>query len=255
MTLIESVLLGVVEGVTEFLPISSTGHLVLASHALGIAHTPFLSTFEVVIQLGAMLAVVFLYWRQFLDSEILKRLVIAFIPTGIAGLFLYQTVKQFLGNEMIVLWALALGGVVLILFEWWHKEPHDAHEDIRTMPYHTAALIGVFQILAMIPGVSRSGATIVGGLFMGLRRTTIVEFSFLLAVPTILAASGLDLVTNASHFSQSELIALTAGFASAAVVAYVSIVWLLQFVRHHSFIPFGIYRIALAILFFLLIIR
>lgn len=255
MDLISAAILGVVEGVTEFLPVSSTGHLILVSQLLNLPQTEFQKTFEISIQLGAILAVVALYWRAFLDLEVLKRLIVAFIPTGIIGLGLYKLVKAYLiGNEMVVLWALLLGGLALIAFEYLHKEGEGALEEIRSMPYRTAGLIGLFQAAAIIPGVSRSAATIMGGLLLGLRRAAIVEFSFLLAVPTMLAATGLDLLKSAGSFSQADYAALGVGFVVAFLVAMASIVWLLRFVRTHTFVPFGVYRIVLAAAFFAAIV-
>ncbi len=255
MDYLSAAILGVVEGITEFLPVSSTGHLILASSLLGIVQSDFQKTFEIVIQLGAILAVVVLYWRSFLQVEVLKRIIVAFIPTGIIGLALYKVVKTYLiGNEVVVLWALLLGGIGLIVFELWHREGESAISEIAAMPYRTAAYIGLFQAVAVIPGVSRSAATIVGGLILGLKRRTIVEFSFLLAVPTMLAASGLDLLKHASSFSGSESGLLAVGFIVSFVVALFSIKWLLSFVRGHSFVPFGIYRILLAAVFFGLIV-
>ena len=256
MTPIDAILLGIVEGVTEFLPISSPGHLILASALLHIAASSFLSSFEIVIQLGAILAVAVLYWRAFLDTEVLKRLVVAFIPTGVIGLALYKVVKTyFLGNDSIVLWSLALGGLALILFELWHREHEEATREVRAISYRQAAFVGFFQSLAIVPGVSRSAATIVGGLALGIKRSTIVEFSFLLAVPTMLAASGLDLIKNASSFSSGDTLTLVIGFLVAFLVALLSIRWLLSYVRGHSFVGFGIYRILAALAFFFFILR
>jgi undecaprenyl-diphosphatase len=250
MSPFESVMLGVVEGITEFLPISSTGHLILVSDLLSLANSEFQKSFEIIIQLGAISAVLILYWRKFLDLAILKRLVVAFIPTGIIGLALYKVIKTYLlGNETVVLWAMLLGGIALIIFEYLHKEKESAAEDISAISYQQAASVGLFQAIAIIPGVSRSAATILGGLLLGLKRTTIVEFSFLLAVPTMLAATLLDLYKNASSFSSADTFNLAIGFVTALVVAVFAIKFLLRFVRTHTFIPFGVYRIVAAILF------
>ncbi len=250
MTLFIAAILGIVEGLTEFLPISSTGHLILASQLLNLTQSDFQKSFEVIIQLGAILSVVVLYWKSFLKIEVLKRLFVAFLPTGIIGLALYKVVKTYLlGNEMVVLWALLLGGIVIIAFELWHKEKEGEVEPIEHISYKKSFLIGLFQALAIIPGTSRSAATIVGGLALGLKRKTIVEFSFLLAVPTMLAATGLDLVKNASSFSTDQAGALAVGFIVSFVVALFSIKFLLKYVRNHTFIAFGVYRIAVALLF------
>lgn len=256
MTLIAGGLLGLIEGITEFLPISSTGHLILASAILGIAQSDFQKSFEIIIQLGAIAAVVVLYYRSFFNLEILKRLVVAFIPTGIIGLALYKIIKTYLiGNEIIVLWALLLGGIALIVFEYFHKESSSGEISISEMSYRQAFFVGLFQSIAVIPGVSRSGATIVGGMLLGMHRYAIVEFSFLLAVPTMLAATGLDLVKNASSFSSSDIGLLAVGFITAFVVALFSIKYFLSYVRTHNFVPFGIYRIVVALLFFFFVLR
>jgi undecaprenyl-diphosphatase len=250
MTLLQSIILGIVEGITEFLPISSTGHLILASRLLGLSQTDFQKSFEIAIQLGAIGSVIMLYWGQFFEPAVLGRLIAAFIPTGLIGFALYHVVKTYLfGSDVVVLWALGLGGVALIVFELLHKERDDAVADVTSIPYSKAVLIGLFQSLSIVPGVSRAGATIVGGLILGLSRTTIVEFSFLLAVPTMLAATGYDLLKNASSFEAQQLGVLAAGFIASFCVALLSIKFLLAFVRTHTFIPFGIYRIAVALAF------
>ncbi|HVZ75922.1 MAG TPA: undecaprenyl-diphosphatase UppP [Candidatus Paceibacterota bacterium] len=256
MNILQSFILGIVEGITEFLPISSTGHLILASSLLGVAQSDFVKSFEIIIQLGAIAAVAVLYYKSFFNLEILKRVIVAFIPTGIIGLALYKVAKTYLiGNEAVVLWALLLGGAALIAFEYFHRERESARAEIAHMSYSQALIIGLFQSLAIVPGVSRSAASIVGGLLVGMRRVAIVEFSFLLAVPTMLAASGLDLLKSASAFSSGDFLVLAVGFFTAFLVAIASIRWLLSYVRGHNFVPFGLYRIAVAILFFFLVLR
>ncbi len=254
MTLVQAFLLGVVEGVTEFLPISSTGHLIVAGQLLSIPSTDFYKSFEIVIQLGAILSVVALYWRSLLEIEVLKRVLIGFIPTGLIGLALYSVVKTYLlGDTSVVLWALFLGGVVLIVFELSKAEGFQAELPVTSITYKQSVIIGLFQAIAIIPGVSRSAATILGGLLLGIPRRTIVEFSFLLAVPTMVAATGLDAVQSFSAFTLANFGALAVGFVTSFVVALFSIKFLLRFVRTHSFTPFGIYRIVAAGLFFLLL--
>ncbi|TSC86577.1 MAG: undecaprenyl-diphosphatase [Parcubacteria group bacterium Gr01-1014_8] len=250
MNVFDAVILSVVEGLTEFLPISSTGHLILASSLLGLPDSEFLKSFEIIIQSGAIAAVIALYWKSFFDVEILKRLVVAFIPTAVIGLLLYSTIKTYLlGSEQLVVWTLLLGGIALIAFEYFHHETDSATGAVSAISYTQSVLIGLFQSIAMIPGISRSGATIIGGLALGLKRKTIVEFSFLLAVPTMLAATGLDLLKNYSTFSSDQAMSLSIGFVLSFVVAAASIMWLLRFVQSHSFISFGIYRIALGLIF------
>ncbi|MBP7805290.1 MAG: undecaprenyl-diphosphate phosphatase, partial [Candidatus Pacebacteria bacterium] len=172
---LEAFILGAVEGITEFLPISSTGHMILASDALRITSTDFLKSFEIIIQLGAILAVFLLYWKKLLlNAKIFKRVAIAFIPTAILGLAFYSVVKtHLLGSASVVLWALGVGGVLLIIFEYFHKEKFSSATtiaELESLSYPRAFLIGAFQALAIIPGVSRAAATIVGGLVLGLSR-------------------------------------------------------------------------------------
>ncbi|MBI2095210.1 MAG: undecaprenyl-diphosphatase UppP [Candidatus Omnitrophica bacterium] len=254
MNLFHAVVLGVVEGITEFLPISSTGHLILTVKLLGLTPPEFLKSFEIMIQLGAILAVVALYWRPLFNLEIFKRVLTAFLPAAAAGFIFYKLIKRFLlGNPHVVLWALFAGGLFLIVFERFHRENKSSPGGLTDIPYSKCFLVGLFQCLAMVPGVSRSGATILGGLALGLRRKIVVEFSFLLAVPTMLAATALDLVQNASSFSRNQIEFLLAGGITSFVVAILSIRFLLRFIRLHSFIPFGVYRIAVALWFWLLL--
>ncbi len=255
MDFITAFILGIVQGISEFLPISSTGHMILASHLMGLKHTEFLKSFEIAIQVGTILSVVVLYWRSLLvDFEVIKRLVVAFIPTGVLGLTLYKLIKGYLlGSETVVLCSLLIGGIFIIAFEYWYREKEDATSEIREISYKNAVIIGLFQSIAMIPGVSRSASTILGGLWLGLKRKTIVEFTFLLAVPTMLAATGYDLIKSGSQFSFDQIQYLLVGFATAFVVALLTIKFLLQFIKTHTFIPFGIYRIVLVVFWFLLL--
>lgn len=285
MNIFDAVIYGVVEGITEFLPISSTGHLMLTSFLLKSLQTNFLKSFEIAIQLGAILSVVVLYARRlFVEREVIKRIAVAFLPTAVVGLFLYNVIKGvLLESTQTVLWSLFIGGIVLIIFELVHPlkrfsfskllpvkndtgvgsrnaseltggKDEDDNEDIAKIPYLTSFLIGVFQSLAVVPGVSRAAATIVGGLAIGLKRKTIVEFSFLLAVPTMLAATGFDLIKNADTFSVGDFWFLTVGFVTSFLVALLSIKFLLKFIKTHTFISFGIYRILLALLFWIVLL-
>ncbi len=253
---LHTLILAIVEGITEFLPISSTGHMVLTAAVLHIPETEFVKSFQIIIQLGAIAAVLMLYWRSLLvNFEVLKRVIVGFIPTGIIGLLLYKVVKQYLlGNVWVVLGSLFVGGLVIIIFEKFHHEPSTENETVEHISYKHAALIGLFQTIAIIPGVSRSAATIVGGLILGYKRKTIVEFSFLLAVPTMLAATGLDLLKNGKAIlAGGGLGMLALGFVVAFVVALAAVKWLLGFVQKHTFIWFGMYRILVAIVGFFLL--
>jgi undecaprenyl-diphosphatase len=251
MNYIDAIIFGIVEGITEFLPISSTGHLMLTAQVLGLGQTEFIKTFEIAIQLGAILSVVVLYWRQLLvNMEIAKRVIAAFLPTAVLGLLLYKIIKRYLlASTTVVLWSLLLGGILLIIFEIIHSRREERIDDLASIPYSSCLLIGLFQSISMIPGVSRAAATIVGGLILGIRRKTIVEFSFLLAVPTMLAATCLDLYKNASSFSSEQMGFLLLGFVVSFVAALAAVKFLLNFIKHHTFIPFGLYRVGVVLVF------
>jgi undecaprenyl-diphosphatase len=255
MIYLHALILGIIEGVSEFLPISSTGHLILASYLLHLKQTEFQKSFEIAIQLGAVLSVVVLYWRALLvNLEILKKVITAFIPTAILGFIFYKIIKRvLLGSNTVVLCSLLIGGIFLVLFELWHREKEDATEELSDISYSKSFIIGLCQAVAMIPGVSRSAATIIGGLILGIKRKTIVEFSFLLSVPTMAAATGFDLMKSGGHFSWEEFNFLLVGFISSFIVALLSIKWLIHFIKNHTFISFGIYRILISLLFWFVI--
>jgi len=254
LDLLSAIILAVVEGLTEFLPVSSSGHTILAAVILGIAQTEFVKSFEIALEFGSILAVVVSYWKYFLDYEVLKRLAVAFLPTGIIGFVLYRVFKEILfGNAQIVLWALLVGGVFLILFELFYHEKAGT-DQISKIPYKHCLLIGLFQSISIIPGASRSAPTIMGGLALGMKRQTIVLFSFLLAVPTMIAASGFDLIMSAGQFSTGQFGVLLVGFFVAFFVALAAIRLFLSYVKKHNFIPFGVYRIILVILFYFFVV-
>ncbi|MDD5196951.1 MAG: undecaprenyl-diphosphatase UppP [Candidatus Omnitrophica bacterium] len=253
MDLTQAIFLGIIEGITEFLPISSTGHLMLASRSMGISQTEFVKSFEIAIQSGAILAVVILYWKELSKNlDIWKKIFTAFFPTMVIGALLYKVIKTFfLSSDSVVLWALFLGGIALILFEILHGEKQGSSDELTSISYPQALIIGLFQSIAVIPGVSRAAATIVGGLAVGLKRKTIVEFSFLLAIPTLCAATALDLAKSAGSFKTGQFLVLGAGFIVSLLVALLAIKFLLVFIKKHTFIPFGIYRILIAAVFWL----
>jgi undecaprenyl-diphosphatase len=249
-----ALILGIVEGITEFLPVSSTAHLILVGDLLHLGESEFLKSFEIIIQLGAILSVVVLYWSRFWNWEIFKKLVVAFIPTGIIGLAAYRIVKTYLlGNVMVVLAALFLGGIALLVFERF-KVHSDADPDFTEITYRRALLVGLFQAVAIIPGVSRSAATIVGGSLIGISKRTIVEFSFMLAVPTMLAASALELVkSHAALAGRLDLLAI--GFVVSFVTAILAIRSFLSYLKKRDFTAFGWYRIVIAVAFYLAVVR
>ena len=278
MIFIHAIILSIVEGLTEFLPISSTGHMVLASKLLGIPQTDFVKSFEIIIQLGAILAVVVLYWKTiWSNKKAWKPIILAFIPTAIVGLTVYKILKQYLlGNEAVTLYALLIGGIIMILVEVWQSSRHPGKHSasriskesdsghgqndgevsrIEDISDKNAIIIGLFQAISIIPGVSRAAATIIGAMLLKTKRKTAVEFSFLLAIPTMAAATGLDLVKSNFSFSSSEWGMLAVGLIGSFVVAMFAVKFLLKFIENHTFIPFGIYRIILALIFFLFLLR
>lgn len=256
MSWLDAIILGLIEGITEFLPISSTGHLILASHLLKLESTTFLTSFQIAIQLGAILAVVVLYGRRLINNPtLISKVLMAFIPTAVIGLALYQVIKTFLlTKSVVVAVALGFGGVFIIAFEAWYKRRPGAKRGVESLSYQDAFWLGLAQSVSIIPGISRAAATILGGLALGLTRTAVVEFSFLLAIPTMAAATAYDLYRSASSFSSSDFVALAIGFVVAFFSAVVAIRWLLKFIQTHDFTAFGVYRIlvALAVWWFLL---
>ena len=249
MDIIQSFILGVVEGVTEFLPVSSTGHLILTSKLLGLSQTDFQKSFEVIIQLGSILAVIFVFKdRIFRDLNLWKKLIVGFIPTGILGFTLYKIIKSLFAPSTVA-YMLIIGGIAFLLVEYFYKEKEHHVADVRDISYKQAFLIGLFQSLAMVPGTSRSGSTIIGGLLVGVKREPATEFSFLLAVPTMLAATGYDTLKHYKEFDFSNVLVLAVGFITAFIVAVIIIKWFLGFIKKHTFVPFGIYRIIIGTIF------
>lgn len=252
MNIIHGLILGLVEGLTEFLPISSTAHLILAQQWLRLPSSEFLKTFSISIQLGAIMAVVIIYWHRVLNNRvIIGKVAAAFIPTAIIGLALYGFIKRYLlDSPLIIAWALIIGGVLIILLEKYyskHQTKTEESNNLANISYSQAILIGLFQALAIIPGVSRSGATIMGGLGLGIKRQDIVEFSFLLAIPTMAAATGLDLIKTNLNFSPSEIIIWATGFIAAFITAVLGIKFFLRFIQKNDFTIFGWYRIGLGL--------
>lgn len=245
MEIVQYLILGLVEGLTEFLPISSTGHMILASWLMQMENTSFLTTFEVAIQLGAILAVVILYYKRFLQGPaIYIRLGVAFLPTATIGFVMYKLIKG-LFNPSIVAINLILGGLILLLLNRDIEEREAAYADLNDMPLKNAFLIGLCQCLAMIPGVSRAGATIIGAVFNGCDKKMATEFSFLLAIPTMMAATGYDLLKNASAFDSNQFVLLAIGFVAAFVSAWLAIKVFIELVVRYGFKGFGWYRIVL----------
>lgn len=254
MTIIQSFIMGIVEGLTEFLPISSTAHLIFTGQLLHIPTSDFLKSFEISIQLGAILSVVILYWKKVWSNlGIIWKIAAAFIPTSIIGLIFYKLVKSFLmESDLVIAISLIVGGIIIILFEnWYAKKNIDETEDeadLNKITYKQAVTLGVIQALAIVPGVSRAGATIIGGLAQGIKRKTIVEFSFLLAIPTMLAATALDIYKNPTIFTGDQLNVWLVGFVISFITAIIGVKFLIKYVQKNDFKAFGWYRIILGLI-------
>lgn len=256
MGFLEIFILSIVEGITEFLPISSTAHLILTSNILGLARSEFLSTFEIAIQLGAILAVLFFSYKKILSQkDLLIKACIGFIPTGIIGLALYKYIKGFFADPIVPVVSLFVGGIAIIGIEIIFKNKSKNKKPqqfkiLESLNYKDALLIGLLQAISIIPGVSRAAASIFGGMVLKYDRKSAVEFSFILAIPTMIAATIFDLAKSASNFSTNEITSLFTGVICSFFVALFVIKWLIKYVQKNDFILFGIYRIILAIAYF-----
>lgn len=250
--IIKAILLGLVEGATEFIPVSSTGHLILAGDWLNFEGEAA-KTFEVFIQLGAILAVVWLYRAKVLDvvrnasrdpnaRQLVVNLAIAFLPAAIIGFLIHDWIKEHLFNPVTVAWALLVGGIVILFIEWWNP-PEDV-TDVDHIPARKALGIGLAQVLSLFPGVSRSGATIMGARSLGLSRRAATEFSFFLAIPVMFAATGYDLIKSRDTLSVADAPVFAVGFIVSFLSAIVVVKAFLGFVSRHTFKGFAWYRIA-----------
>jgi len=255
MDIIQTIILAILEGITEFLPISSTGHMILASSIMKIHDNSFVKSFEIAIQIGAILAIVMLYYKRFLHGiKIYIKLGIAFIPTAIVGFLAYKTIKLYLFNPLGVSLALIIGGIILIIIDKRVVARETHYAELEDISYKHSFFIGLVQCVSMIPGVSRAAATIIGGVFNGLNKKQATEFSFLLAVPTMCAATGYDLLKTEATFSSQELMLLAIGFVVAFIFACLAVKVFLQIVENHGFKYFGYYRIVIGVMFILYMI-
>lgn len=251
MTLFEAVVIAIVEGITEFLPISSTGHMIIAEALLGMKIDEFTKAFTVNIQFGAILSVVVLYWKRFLQSwTFYQKLFVAFLPAAAIGFLAGDFIDSLLENVMVVAVMLLLGGILLLFVDkWFNKEAKN-----QEITYPTALKIGFWQCIAMIPGVSRSAATIIGGMQQKLSRTNAAEFSFFLAVPTMAAASAYKLLKDYKHINSENIDVLLIGNLVAFVVALIAIKTFITFLQKHGFKVFGWYRIVVGIILIVLLL-
>jgi len=255
MNIIQTIIISIVEGLTEFLPVSSTGHMIIAEKLLGVESTEFVKAFTVNIQFGAILSVVVLYWKRFFQTwDFYWKLLIAVIPALVLGFLLSERIDKLLDDVLVVAVMLVLGGILMLFVDKWFNKP----EENQTMDWKRSLKIGFFQCIAMIPGVSRSMATIVGGMTTKLSRKNAAEFSFFLAVPTMAAASGyklLKLVTDPAGVSMlsENLLTLLIGNFVSFLVAMAAIKFFIGFLTKHGFKAFGYYRIVVGVVILVLL--
>ena len=262
LEILKVIIIGIVEGITEWLPISSTGHMILVDELIKLnASDEFKSMFMVVIQLGAILAVVVLYFRKlnpfsrgksskmrYLTIELWKKIIVACLPAAMLGVLIDDWLDAHLYNGFIVAMALIVYGVLFILIENSNKKRVDSITKVYSIDYQTALFIGAFQVLALIPGTSRSGATIIGGMILGASRSVAAEFSFFLSIPIMFGASLLKLVKFGFHYSMAEIVYLLLGMIVAFLVSIFSISFLLSWIKKNDFKFFGYYRIVLGLI-------
>ena len=260
MNIIQAIVLGVVEGVTEFFPISSTFHLIFSVKILGIMQNDFIKLFEVFIQSGAILSVALLYLIDVVKSkELIRKVLISFIPTALAGLILYKFIKNVLfENQILMIGIFAVVGVVFLLVEWLIKmEKLPLNKVISSLSYKEALIIGFVQSIAIVPGVSRAGAVIISMILLKYKRDQAAYYSFLLSIPTIFAASFYDLYKMrhiVANYSNNWIL-LAAGFITAFISSYIVVKWLIDYLKKNSLVFFGYYRLAVAIILGLILFR
>jgi undecaprenyl-diphosphatase len=251
MSWLEALILAIVEGLTEFLPVSSTGHMILTEGIMGMKSNDFIQAFIINIQFGAILAVVVLYWKRFFQSmKFYYKLFVAFLPAAFFGLLLNDYIDELLESVYVVAVMLILGGIVLVFVDKWFKDTTENGKEETT--YKNALVIGFFQVLAMVPGVSRSAATIIGGMVEKLNKKAAAEFSFFLAVPTMVAASGYKLLKNHEAITSDNISILLFGNVIAFIVAMLAIKSFIRFLTSHGFKIFGYYRIVVGLVILLL---
>lgn len=245
MTIWQAIILAIIEGITEFLPVSSTGHMIIASSFMGISHLEFTKMFTVNIQFGAILSVIILYWKRFFQTlDFYFKLLVAFLPAAVFGFLLNDLIDSMLENVIVVAISLLVGGIILLFID---RIANDKVTE-KEMTYFQALKIGFFQCIAMIPGVSRSASTIIGGMLQGFSRKQAAEFSFFLAVPTMAAAGGYKLLKTYDTIQAEDIKVLLIGNAVAFVVALLAIKFFISFVTKYGFKVFGYYRIILGLI-------
>ncbi len=249
MTAYEAVILGIVEGVTEYLPVSSTAHIALTSQMMGLAQNDFMNAFNIIIQIAPIFSVMIIYYHTLFQSiDIWKKLIASFIPTGTIGFLFHNQLEEMFSSNSIVLWMIATGVFFLVIEFLYSKREHTTHK-LEEISYKQAISVGFIQALSLIPGVSRSGSTILGGMLLGMKRETAMSFSFLLAIPTMTAASGYTLLKEYNTLSFEGITLIVIGFVVSFIVGWAAVKSFLALVSKYNFTPFGIYLIASGILF------
>ena len=249
MTIFDAIILAIVEGITEYLPVSSTAHIALTAQMLSVKESTFLNTFNIIIQLAPILSVMIIFREKLTASiEIWKRLIVAFIPVGIVGLFFADHIDALFDLSLIPYW-MAVTGILFIIIESMYKEKEHHLDNVESATYKQSLIVGIFQVFSLIPGISRSGSTILGAMLSGFKREAAMSFSFLLAIPTMGAASGYTLLKEYSHLDFSQMELLGVGFIVSFVVGWVTVKLLLSFIARFSFVPFGVYLILSALFF------
>ncbi len=253
MDIFQSIILGIIEGFTEFLPISSTGHMIVASKFMGLPQSSEIKAFEVIIQLAAILAVLALYKDKFTFKkiELWKKIILAYLPLAIVGFIFRHQIKALFSVKVVAVMFI-VGGLIFLIIEKFYKKKEHHTKDIEKVNYKQALYIGLAQIFALIPGTSRAGSTIVGGLLSGLSRKCSAEFSFLLAFPVMLTVSGYDLLKHYHEFSSQNLMTLIVGFIISFIVAFLTMKLFLSFLNRFTFVSFGVYRIIFGIILLIL---
>ena len=254
MDIIQAIIIGIIEGFTEFLPISSTGHMIVASRFLGIEESALMKAYEVIIQFAAIMAVMLIYKEKitFKKIDLWMKLLVAFFPLAIVG-FIFKDVIKTLFNVETVAWMFIIGGIVFLVVEHFYEEKEFHVKEVEKVSYKQAWWVGFAQIFSLVPGTSRAGATIIGGLLTGLDRKTSTEFSFLLAIPVMAAVTGYDLLKHYQDFADANWGAFVVGFITAFIVAYITVKLFLVFIQRFTFVVFGIYRIVFGIILLMII--
>jgi len=255
MDIIQAIIIGIIEGFTEFLPISSTGHMLMAGHFLGIEETAVVKAYAVIIQFAAILAVILLY-RDKIDLKevaLWKKIMAAFLPLAIIGFLLKDWIKMLFEQHTMMAWMFIIGGIIFIIVEYFHDDVTKESKEVEEITWFQSMIIGFAQVLSLIPGTSRAGSTIIAGMLAGVNRKASTEFSFLLAIPVMTAVSGYDLLKHYKDFAGADMTAFLVGFVVAFVVAYATIKLFIVFLQRFTFVAFGIYRIIFGIILLMIL--